>query len=117
VAADIYRLGKIMYLLLTRRPAFLSRTGETVQQVIEGKPQRPRVINPRIDRDLEAICMNCLASDPAQRYVSAEALARDLEWWLRGDPRLPWWWIWRCRIQGYIRRIVRAFPESINSGK
>jgi serine/threonine-protein kinase len=117
VAADIYRLGKIMYLLLTGRHAFPDSAGQTIRQVIQGKPQRPRAINPRIDRDLETICMNCLASDPAKRYVSAEALAGDLEWWLRGDPRWPWWWIWRCRIQGYIRRIVRAFPESINSGK
>jgi WD40 repeat protein/predicted Ser/Thr protein kinase len=86
-AADVYSLGATLYEALTGQTPFAGDSvGEIMRRVLDQEPARPRSINPRLDRDLETICLKCLAKQPARRYGSAEALAEDLERWRTGMP-------------------------------
>jgi len=113
-ATDIYGLGAILYFLLTGRPPFVATsTLDTLVQVLEGEVIVPRVINPRVARDLERICLRCLEKSPERRYASAGALAEDLERFVRDEPvdaRPPGWrallLLWMRRQPALVLRLA-----------
>ena len=86
--ADIYALGATLYRLLTGKPVF-ERKGDgdfvgVILRVLSEEPVPPRRLRPEIPRALEAVCLKCLAKNPAERYRTAAELAADLQAWRTG---------------------------------
>ncbi len=86
-ATDIYSLGAVLFAAASGRPPLV---GDTVMQTLMKVAHHPaptlRSVRPEVDADLSAIVEKCLQKEPKRRYISAAALADDLDRYLNGDP-------------------------------
>jgi formylglycine-generating enzyme required for sulfatase activity len=84
--SDVYSLGVVFYELLTgRRPFTASSRQELLEQIRTQDPRPPRQLDDTTPRELDRICLKCLARRAAERYSTARDLAEDLEQWAVGS--------------------------------
>jgi hypothetical protein len=111
---DVYGLGGVLYFLLTGRPPFSGGGVAVLKKVLFEEPERPSRAREGLPRELEAICRQAMAKDPAARYAGAAALRDDLDRFLRGEavlaapPALPRGWERRALVAGSLLLLLVA---------
>jgi len=77
--SDIYSMGIVFYEMLTRRTPFEADTPLAILMKHLNDPlPLPRQLDPEIPEPFERIVLKALAKEPADRYQSAEEMARAL---------------------------------------
>ena len=125
---DVYSLGVVLYELLAGRLPFdVAETSplELERLIVEHEPDRPSVAARRTPAlpigtsraqfasrpqwaDLDVLCMTAMHKDPARRYASVEALVRDVDHYLTGEPLEARPDSIRYRAGKFVRRNWRA---------
>ena len=86
--ADVYSLGATLYHLLVGQPPFPVEAAydDIVRAVLNHDFPPPGARARHLPEDLEAVCLKAMRLNPEARYPDAEALARDVLFWLEDQP-------------------------------
>jgi eukaryotic-like serine/threonine-protein kinase len=116
--SDVFSLGAVLYELLAGGPpleagslagiGYLELERRVREGVVTPPSRRAAAISAEVRGDLDQIVLKAIAKDRAQRYESAEDLARDLERWLRSEPVRARPATLRYRARMFVRRHTRA---------
>ncbi len=109
-ASDTYSLGVLLYLLLTGTLPYELKEltiAEMLRVICNEPPRNPAEAagpNRRLNLDLQSILLKALRKEPAERYLTAEQLASDIQAYLDGRPVAARQGTLRYRVEKFTRR-------------
>jgi WD40 repeat protein len=113
IRSDVYSLGVILHEMLTGTLPYgetSTSITEMIRRIEQGKVPRPSFHDPTLRGDLDAIVLSALATEVAERYPSAAALAEDIRRHLSGEPVTArgdrGWDAWRRFVRRHRRTVV-----------
>ena len=128
VHTDVYSLGVVLYELLAGCAPFHleGRSSADVERIVlEQEPVPPSVTSRRSDAvspvpgltraewgDLDVLTLTAMRREPARRYRSVDALVRDVDHYLRGEPLDARPLGWRYRATKFARRHRRSLAAA-----
>jgi len=69
--SDVYSLGCVLYEMVTERPPFSAESQmATLYKHASEPPPSPRLLNPKISSEFEAVVLRALQKEPAERFPS-----------------------------------------------
>lgn len=88
IRTDVYSLGVVLYEMLSARLPYetTDQLSEMLRRISQDEPASLTGGERPIDDELETIVMKALAKDKERRYQSTEALALDIEHYVKGEP-------------------------------
>jgi len=103
---DVYSLGVMLFALLTGEyPHDLTGSrGEVLRRIAEDEVRRPRKLDPKLDKDLEALLLKSLENAPDRRYESTGEMARDIDNYLDGAPLIAGPQSGLYQVRKFVRR-------------
>lgn len=117
---DIFSLGVIFYEMLANVPernyhrpfgnAESSRE-ELIREILTKDPRSIRTINPEVDKQLDQICLRCLAKKTLDRHQVAGDLSDELQAWLEKEELKPEKEVASANAIKITPRGLRSFQE------
>ena len=113
--SDVYSLGATLYYILAGRPPLAGSVADILRRTGKGDFPPPRLIEPSVEKALEAVCLKAMALRPEDRYATARALADDIERWQADEPVSAWrepLWV-RMRRRARKHRVAVAVAAAL----